>query len=97
MVAVVNSVVIGAGAGLLLEALGVDSLTITLAAGAIIGVATWSIQRAHHRRARDAHRIDAIDRAAILVPDAAAATLRLEVRDDGIGGPTRRSRAAGNE
>jgi hypothetical protein len=78
MVAVVNSVVIGACAGLLLEVLGVDSLAITLAAGAIIGVATLSIQRSRHRRARDAHRIDAIDRAAILVPDAAAASLGTE-------------------
>jgi ribose/xylose/arabinose/galactoside ABC-type transport system permease subunit len=84
MVALVNSVVIGACAGLLLEALGVDSLAITLAAGAVVGAATLSIQRSHHRRARDAHRIDAIDRAAILVPDAAAASRGMEATSQTI-------------
>ena len=68
MVAVVNSVVIGACAGLLVETLGVRSLAITLAAGATTGIATLSIQRRHHRRASDAYRPEAVDRAAIVVP-----------------------------
>jgi ribose/xylose/arabinose/galactoside ABC-type transport system permease subunit len=67
MVAVVNGVVIGACAGLLLETLDVGSLALTLAAGVISGLAILSIQRHHHRRAHAAFRIEATDRAAILL------------------------------
>jgi hypothetical protein len=70
MVAVMNSVVIGACAGLLLEALNAGSLAITLAAGAVIGASTLLVQRLHHGRARDASRPEAVDRAAIVVPQA---------------------------
>jgi hypothetical protein len=68
MVAVVNSVVIGACAGLVFEALGVGSLVSALAAGAITGAATLKIQRRHQQRARDAYRPEDVDRSAILVP-----------------------------
>jgi hypothetical protein len=71
MVAVVNSVVIGACASLLLEALRVGSLVPALAAGAITGAATLKIQCRHQQRAGDAYRPDYVDRAAILVPQAA--------------------------
>jgi hypothetical protein len=67
MVAVVNSVLIGACAGLLLETLRVGPLATTLAAGAIVGAATLSMQSRHHRRTRDAFEPEAVDRAAIFV------------------------------
>jgi hypothetical protein len=65
MVAVVNSIVIGACAGLLLRSLGVGSLALTLATGALVGAAALALHRVHHRGAVDAYAIDAIDRAAI--------------------------------
>jgi ribose/xylose/arabinose/galactoside ABC-type transport system permease subunit len=68
MVAVVNSVVIGACAGLAVAALPIRSLVIALAAGAIAGLAALSIQRRHHRQASDTYRQELIDRAAILIP-----------------------------
>jgi hypothetical protein len=67
MVAVVNSVVVRACAGLTLEGVGVNSLAIPLACGAVIGVGAFSLQR-HHRRARDAYSPDEVDLAAILIP-----------------------------
>jgi hypothetical protein len=73
MVAVVNSVVIGACASLLLEALHVGSLVTALAAGAITGAAALKIQCNHQQRAGDAYRPEEVDRAAILAPRAAAA------------------------
>jgi hypothetical protein len=69
MVAVVTSAVIGSFAGLLLQTLGVDSLAVTLAAGATVGAAAALIQRRRHRQVLDAYRPDAIDRAAIFVPE----------------------------
>jgi ribose/xylose/arabinose/galactoside ABC-type transport system permease subunit len=69
MVAVVNSAVIGSFAGLLLQTLGVGSLVITLAAGATVGAAALLIQRRRHRLVLDASAPDAIDRAAIFVPE----------------------------
>lgn len=69
MVAVVNSAVIGSFAGLLLQTLGVGSLVITLAAGATVGAAALLIQRRRHRLVLDAYGPDAIDRAAIFVPE----------------------------
>jgi hypothetical protein len=68
MVAVVNSVVVAACAGLVLEAAGVDPLAVPLACGAAIGAGAFSLHQRHHRRARDAYRPQAVDRAAIFVP-----------------------------
>jgi hypothetical protein len=67
MVAVVNSVVVAACAGLVLEAAGVHSLAIPVAVGAVIGAAAFTLQERHHRRARDAYSPGAVDRAAILI------------------------------
>lgn len=69
MVAVVNSAVIGSVAGLLLQTLGVGLLAITLTAGATVGAAALLIQRRRHRLVLDAYSPDAIDRAAIFVPE----------------------------
>ena len=68
MVAVINSVVMGACAGLVLEAAGVHSLAISVAVGALIGAGAFSLHERHHRRARDTYSPEAVDRAAILVP-----------------------------
>jgi hypothetical protein len=68
MVAVVNSVVIGACAGLAVAAVPIGSLGVALAVGAVAGVATLSIQHRHQTRASDAYRTDTIDRAATFVP-----------------------------
>ena len=68
MVAVVNSVVIGACACLAVAVVPIGSLGVALAVGAVAVVATLSIQHRHHRRASDASRTDTIDRAATFVP-----------------------------
>jgi hypothetical protein len=68
MVAVINSVVVGACAGLVLEAAGVHSVAIPVAVGAVIGPAAFMSHERHHRRARDAYCPEAVDRAAIFVP-----------------------------
>jgi uncharacterized membrane protein len=68
MVAVVNSVVIGVCAGLLLDAGGVHSLAIPVAVGAVIGAGAFSWHERHHRRARDDYSAEAVDRAAIFAP-----------------------------
>jgi hypothetical protein len=68
MVAVVNSVVVGACAGLVLEAAGVHSLAVPVVVGAVVGACAFTLQERHHRRARDAYSLEAVDRAAILVP-----------------------------
>ena len=73
MVAVVNSVVVGAIAGLLLESLGVPSLAVTLSTGAVAGAAALCIHQTHHRRALEAYRPEEIDHAAILAPGASPA------------------------
>jgi hypothetical protein len=70
MVAVVNSVVVAACAGLVLEAAGIHSLAIPVAVGAVIGAAAFTLHERHHRRARDAYSPDVVDRAAIFVPPA---------------------------
>jgi hypothetical protein len=67
MIAVINSVVVAACAGLVLQAAGVDSLAIPLACGAVIGAGAFSLHERHHRRARGASSPDAVDLAAILV------------------------------
>jgi hypothetical protein len=69
MVAVLTSAVIGSFAGLLLQTIGVDSLVITLATGAMLGAAAMLIHRRRHRRALDAYSPEATDRAAIFVPE----------------------------
>jgi hypothetical protein len=68
MVAVVNSVVVAACAGLVLEAAGIDSLAIPLACGAVFGAGAFSLHERHHRRTRDAYTPELVDRAAILIP-----------------------------
>jgi hypothetical protein len=67
MVAVVNSVVVAACAGLVLVAAGVHSLAIPVAAGALVGAGAFALHHRHHRRARDSYSPDAVDRAAILI------------------------------
>jgi hypothetical protein len=67
MVAMVNSVVIAASAGLVLAALGAASLAVTLAAGAVVGVVALAVHRTHHRRVRDAYEPETVDRFATLV------------------------------
>jgi hypothetical protein len=70
MVAVVNSVVVAACAGLVLEVSGVHSVAIPVAAGAVIGAGAYWLHERHHRRARDAYSPEAVDRAAIFAPPA---------------------------
>jgi ribose/xylose/arabinose/galactoside ABC-type transport system permease subunit len=62
MVAVVNSLVIGASAGLVLAALGDGPLAVTLGVGAFVAVLALAVHRGHHRRALDAYDPEAIDR-----------------------------------
>jgi hypothetical protein len=66
MVAVVNSVVVAACAGLVLKAGGVHSLALSVAVGAVIGAGAFTLQERHHRRARDSYSPGDVDRAAIL-------------------------------
>ena len=68
MVAVINSVVIAACAGLVLEAAGIHSLAMPVALGAVIGAAAFTLHERHHRCARDAYSPEAVDLAAIFVP-----------------------------
>jgi hypothetical protein len=68
MVAVVNSVVLAACAGLVLKAAGVDSLAVPVVGGALVGAMAFSLHERRHRRARDAYDPAAVDRAAILAP-----------------------------
>jgi hypothetical protein len=70
MVAVLNSVVVAACAGLVLRAAGVGSLAVLLAVGAVVGAAAFSLHERHHRRALDAYSPEAVDRAAVVVPQA---------------------------
>ena len=66
MVAVVNSVVIGACVGLAVTILPFGTLAVALTAGAVAGLAALSVQRRHHRRASDRYTPEGIDRAAIV-------------------------------
>ena len=68
MVAVVNSVVVAACAGLAMEALGVRPTAIPVVVGAVIGAVAFSLHERHHRRARHAFSPQAVDRAAISIP-----------------------------
>jgi hypothetical protein len=65
MVAVVNSVVMAAFVGLLLEATGVHWLAVPLACGTAVGAGAFALHERHHRRALNAYRPEAVDRAAI--------------------------------
>jgi hypothetical protein len=67
MVAVVNSVVVAACAGLVLQAAGVQSLAIPVVVGAVVGTGVFTLQERHHRRALDAYSPGDVDRAAILI------------------------------
>ena len=68
MVAVVDSVVIAACAGLLMEAVGEASLALAIAVGAVIGAAALSLHHRYHCQARNAYRPEAVDQASIFVP-----------------------------
>ena len=68
MVAVVNSVVVAACAGLVLEAAGVHSPAVPIAVGIVVGGGAFSLHERHHRRAWDAYSPEAVDLAAISVP-----------------------------
>jgi len=68
MVAVVNSVVVAAVAGLALPAAGVDSLALPLAVGAVVGLGALSLHQHHHRHERNTFTLEAVDRASIVVP-----------------------------
>ena len=68
MVAVVNSVVVAAVAGVALAAAGVHSLALPLGIGALVGAGALTQHHRHHRRARDAYTPDGVDRAAIFLP-----------------------------
>jgi hypothetical protein len=68
MVAVVNSVVIGACVGLAVTILPSGSLVVALTTGAVMGLPALSIQRRHHRRASERYTPEGIDRAAIFAP-----------------------------
>ncbi len=68
MVAVINSVVMATCAGLVLLAAGVDTIAVPIACGAAIGAGAFALHERHHRRARNAYRADAVDRAAIFLP-----------------------------
>lgn len=68
MIAAVNSVVVAACAGLVLQAADVHPLAIPLACGALTGAGAFSLHERHHRHARDAYSPEAVDRTAILIP-----------------------------
>jgi hypothetical protein len=76
MVAVVNSVVVAACVGLVVEAAGADSLAIPVCVGAVVGAGAFSLHERHHRRVRDAYSPEAVDRAAIFVPQSPQAERR---------------------
>jgi hypothetical protein len=67
MVAVINSVVLAACAGLVIEAVGVGDVAVPLVCGAVIGAGAFSLHERHHRRALHASSPEAVDLAAILV------------------------------
>ena len=72
MVAVVNSVVVAAVAGVALAAAGVHSLALPLGIGALVGAGALTLQHRHHRRARDAYTPEGVDSAAIFIPPSPA-------------------------
>jgi hypothetical protein len=68
MVAVVNSVVVGACAGLVLKAAGIDSLALAVAVGAVVGACALTLHERHHCRAARAYRPETVDESAIFIP-----------------------------
>jgi hypothetical protein len=76
IVAVVNSIVVGVIAGLLLTNLARASLAVKLSTGAIVGAAALVMHRIHHRSALDAYTAEEIDQAAIVAPVARPAERR---------------------
>jgi hypothetical protein len=72
MVAVVNSVVVGACAGLVVEAVRTGSLVPALAAGAVAVAAALKLQCSHQQRAHNAFGPEQVDRAAIFAPTVVA-------------------------
>lgn len=70
MIAVLNSIVIGACTGLLLQTLDVGSPATILVAGIVAGALAVTIQHRHHGRSRDAHSPEAVDRVSIVLPPA---------------------------
>ena len=70
MVAVINSVLIGACAGLVVQTVGIHPLAITLAAGAAVAAAAQLVQPATTGAHATPIRPEAVDRAAIFVPTA---------------------------
>src|SRR4051812_24641878 len=74
MVAMVNSMVMGACAGLVLEAAAMGPFAIPLAFGAIIGAGALTLHQRHHRHARDVFTPDGVDRAATFVAARGTAT-----------------------
>jgi hypothetical protein len=73
MVAMINSMVVAACAGLVLEAAAMGPFAIPLAFGAMIGAGALSLHQRHHRRARDAFTPDGVDRAATVVAPSGSA------------------------
>jgi hypothetical protein len=69
MVAVVNSVVIGAAAGVALAAVGGVPLAVILAAGAVVGTSAVVAHCRHQRRAGRTYELEMIDRYATLASD----------------------------
>jgi hypothetical protein len=66
-VAVVNSVVMAACAGLALVAAGARSVATPVAVAAVVGGAALALHERHQHRARDAYRPESVDQAAIFV------------------------------
>jgi hypothetical protein len=73
MVAVVNSVVVAACAGLVLQAAAMGPFAIPLAFGAIVGAGALSLHQRHHRHARDVFTPDGVDLAATFVAPSGSA------------------------
>ena len=73
MVAVVNSVVVAAVAGVALAGAGVQPLAVPVAVGALVGAGALTLQQRHHRRARDAYAPEGVDLAALVIPSSSQA------------------------
>jgi hypothetical protein len=67
MVAVINSVVMAACAGLAFVVAGARSLAIAVAVGALVGGGAFALHERHQSRGHDAYRPEGVDLAAIFV------------------------------
>lgn len=67
MVAVINSVVVAAIAGLAAGAAGVDPLGVSFVFGAVPGGISLVLHECHHRRTLGPFRVDSVDQVAIAV------------------------------